>query len=211
MADLFGPAAIEQPRQASAALGTFSGWPFGDLHPRGYGVILADPPWQYRLYSAAGEGKAPQAHYQCMDTDDIAALPVANLAAPNAVLIMWATAPMLDVALNVMTAWGFRFKSAGAWHKRSVTGQADNFGTGYIYRSAMEPWLVGTIGNPEIRAKDVRNLIVAPIREHSRKPDEMRATIERQFHGPYAELFARERAAGWDSWGNQVGKFGDDA
>lgn len=212
--DLFGQDTLAQPRRPSAPLAALPGdWPFGDLHQRAYGVILADPPWRFENFSEAGEEKAPQAHYACMDADDIAALPVDRLAAVDCVLVMWATAPMLDVAFNVMAAWGFTFKTAGAWHKRTATGRHDAFGTGYIYRSAMEPWLVGTKGAPDIRVRDVRNLIVAPIREHSRKPDQMRHNIARQFHGPYAELFARERAPGWDAWGNQVGRFGgtDDA
>ena len=182
-------------------------WPFGDIRPLSAGVILADQPWYFRNRSAAGEAKNAVAHYTCMDIDDIAALPVDQLAAPDCVLIMWATAPMLDVAMNVMAAWRFTFKTAGAWHKRTSTGEHDAFGTGYIYRSAMEPWLLGTIGAPDILARNVRNIITAPVREHSRKPDEMRANIERQFHGPYVELFARETAPGWQSWGNQVGKF----
>ena len=207
--DFLGLDAPAQPRRATPPLAQLPGdWPFSGLQRRAYGVILADPPWRYELYSAAGEDKSPQAHYQCMDADDIAALPVHRLVQLDAVLIMWATAPLLDVALNVMAAWGFAYKTMGAWHKQTATGKHTAFGTGYIYRSAMEPWLLGTVGTPELRAKDVRNLIVAPVREHSRKPDLMRHTIERQFHGPYAELFARERAPGWDSWGNQVDKFG---
>lgn len=205
---LLGLDTPSQPRRASAPLAALPDWPFGALHQRAYGVILADPPWQYELYSEAGEAKSPQAHYACMDADDIAALPVQRLAATDAVLIMWATAPMIDVALNVMAAWGFRYKTMGAWHKLTKTGRHTAFGPGYIYRSAMEPWILGTIGTPECRARDVRNLIAAPVREHSRKPDEMRHTIERQFHGPYAELFARQSAPGWDSWGNEVDKFG---
>ncbi len=206
--DLLGLDAPPAKRRPSAPLAELpGGWPFGELHQRAYGVILADPPWHFENFSAAGEEKNPVAHYACMDVDDIAALPVDKLAAPDSVLVMWATAPMLDVAFNVMAAWGFAFKTAGAWHKRTVTGNHDAFGTGYIYRSAFEPWLVGTKGSPEIRVRDVRNLLVEPVREHSRKPDRMRINIERQFHGPYAELFARERAPGWDAWGNQVGKF----
>lgn len=207
--DLFGQDTLPAPRRPGAPLAELPGdWPFGGLHQRAYGVILADPPWRFENFSAAGEEKNPVAHYPCMDVDDIAALPVDWLAAPDCVLVMWATAPMLDVAFNVLAAWGFTYKTAGAWHKRTVTGRHDQFGPGYIYRSASEPWLVGTKGNPEIRVRDVRNLITAPVRQHSRKPDAMRINIERQFHGPYAELFARETAPGWHSWGNQVGKFG---
>lgn len=81
------------------------------------------------------------------------------------------------------------------------------FGTGYIYRSAAELWLLGVRGQPQERTRRTRNLIIAERREHSRKPDEMTAMLERQFVGPYLELFARERRAGWDAWGNQIDKF----
>jgi N6-adenosine-specific RNA methylase IME4 len=70
-------------------------WPFGDLRPLSFPVILADPPWRFMNFSAAGEKKNPVAHYDCMTTEGIAALPVGQLAAPDAVLFMWATAPML--------------------------------------------------------------------------------------------------------------------
>ncbi|WP_298281154.1 MT-A70 family methyltransferase [Acidocella sp.] len=182
--------------------------PFAALPERQARVILADPPWAFALYSARGEGKAPQHHYGCMPLTAIKALPVAELADPaGCALVMWATAPMLPHAVETMAAWGFAFKSAGAWAKRSRTGAAWHFGTGYCYRSAVEFWLLGTIGKPRQRSRSVRNLIVAPIREHSRKPDQMRADIEALWAGPYVELFAREVAPGWLSWGNETEKF----
>ncbi|ARR53470.1 DNA methyltransferase [Rhizorhabdus wittichii DC-6] len=182
-------------------------WPFGDLRMFGYGAILADPPWYFRNFSAAGEAKNPVAHYACMSTDDIAALPVSHLAAQDCALFMWATAPMLPDAVRLMAAWGFTFKSAGAWAKQSTTGEKWAFGTGYCFRSAAEFYLLGTIGNPPVRSRSIRNLIVAPIREHSRKPDQMHADVEALYDGPYVELFARSTRLGWDCWGNETGKF----
>ncbi|HET6606728.1 MAG TPA: MT-A70 family methyltransferase [Rhodopila sp.] len=171
-------------------------------------VILADPPWMFRNYSAKGEEKNPAAQYDCMSLDEIKALPVQELADPTGcVLVMWATAPMLPQAIETMAAWGFQFKSAGAWAKQSSTGSKWAFGTGYCYRSAAEIWLLGSIGTTKQKARNVRNLIVAPAREHSRKPEQMRADIERMWDGPYIELFARERAAGWMAWGNDINKF----
>jgi len=76
-----------------------------------------------------------------------------------------------------------------------------------VLRSAAEPFLLGTIGHPEYRSRSVRNLIVAPVREHSRKPDAMYEMIEALVEGPYCELFSRTTRPGWDSWGNEVGKF----
>lgn len=182
-------------------------WPFGDLKPLRYGVILSDPPWRFRTYSTAGEGKSPQEHYDCMDTAAIAALPVNQLAAPDCAMFMWATAPMLPHAVNLMEAWGFTYKSAGAWAKRSRTGRARAFGTGYCFRSAAEFYLLGTIGRPRVKSRSIRNLIEAPVREHSRKPDDLHHHAEALFDGPYAELFARERRPGWAAWGNHTEKF----
>lgn len=186
-------------------------WPFADLVPLRYGVILADPPWHFRTYSKKGEGKSPQGHYACMDLDAIKRLPVSYLASRDCALVLWATAPMLPQAIDTMTAWGFRFRSAGAWAKQSKSGRKWQFGTGFIFRSATEFWLYGTIGRPRAYVHDVRNLIAAPVREHSRKPDEMRSNLERLFQGPYCELFARETAAGWESWGDEIGKFEQEA
>lgn len=186
----------------------FAQSPFTALPEGRARVILADPPWYFRNFSAKGEAKNPVAHYACMDLSAIQALPVAELANPaGCALIMWATAPMLPEAIDTLKAWGFEFKSAGAWAKRSSTGTKWAFGTGYCYRSAAEFYLLGTMGRPRQKSKSVRNLIVAPVRENSRKPDEMRADIEALFDGPYVELFARESASGWLSWGNETDKF----
>ena len=176
--------------------------------PKGhYSVISADPPWSFKPYSRKNLEKMPDAHYVCMDLDWIKSLPVASLAAPDCALILWATAPLLDKAFDVMTAWGFEYKSAGAWAKQSKTGKKLAFGTGYLYRSAAEFWLLGTRGKPKSKSKSIRNLILSPVREHSRKPDQMREMIEAQFDGPYLELFSREAAPNWDAFGNQVEKF----
>ncbi len=186
--------------------------PFIALPSQQARVILADPPWYFKNHSEKGEAKNPVAHYDCMELDEIQALPVAELANPNGcALIMWATAPMLPQALDTMLCWGFKYKSAGAWAKQSSTGEKWAFGPGYWYRSAAEFWISGVIGKPRIRSHSVRNLIVAPVREHSRKPDQMRSDVESMFAGPYVELFARETAPGWSSWGNQVGKFDTEA
>jgi N6-adenosine-specific RNA methylase IME4 len=186
-------------------------WPFAGLTPLKYGVILADPPWAFRLFSDKGERKLPQAHYDCMSLADIKALPVGHLAAQDCALVMWATAPMLDVQIEVLRAWGFTFKTAGAWAKQSSTGRSWAFGGGYLYRSAVEFYILATIGRPERQSRSVRNLIVAPVREHSRKPDAMHSDLERLFPGPRCELFARERRPGWDCWGNQADKFEKEA
>jgi N6-adenosine-specific RNA methylase IME4 len=95
----------------------------------------------------------------------------------------------------------------GAWAKQSRTGQAWAFGTGHVLRSAAEFWLIGTVGRPRVLAHDERNLIVAPVREHSRKPDALHGKLERLYGGPRCELFAREAREGWSAWGDETGRF----
>lgn len=180
-------------------------WPFGALEQGAYRVILADPPWSFSLYSEKGETKSPQAHYACMELPAIKALPVGALAHEDGcALVMWATAPMLPQAIETMAAWHFTFKSAGAWAKRSSTGASWAFGTGYCFRSAAEFFLLGTRGKPRQRVRNIRNLIVAPVQAHSRKPDEMHAACETLWDGPRVEMFARRRREGWDAWGNEA-------
>lgn len=184
-------------------------WPFGALPMFHYRAIYADPPWRFENYSAAGEAKNAVQHYGCMDMDAIAALPVGDLAhGDGAALFLWATNPMLPEALQVMRRWGFRYATvAFTWAKRSRTDSAWHMGLGYWTRANTEICLLGVAGRVARRQRDVRELVVAPLREHSRKPDRVRDDIRRLVAGPYVELFARAAAPGWDVWGNQVGKF----
>lgn len=182
---------------------------------RRYGVILADPPWSFENYSAKGHAKSPHAHYRCIDYAELKllrnALALDFICAPDAVLVLWATFPMLPAAFNLMLDWGFGYRTGGAWVKTTAAG-SPAMGTGYIYRSAAEPWLLGARGAPEILDRGIRNAIAtvsaagieAPRREHSRKPDDMYDMIEREFNGPYLELFARRARAGWTVWGDQI-------
>jgi N6-adenosine-specific RNA methylase IME4 len=138
-----------------------------------------------------------------MSLDDIKSLPVADLAADNCVLFLWAINSMLPQAISVMDAWGFVFKTVA----RSPTDNAWHLGLGYWTRQNSEHCLLGTRGKPKRVARDVRELVIAPRREHSRKPDEVAAGIERLVSGPHLELFARQRRPGWDAWGDEVDKF----
>jgi N6-adenosine-specific RNA methylase IME4 len=143
-----------------------------------------------------------------MTLDEIKALPVAELAAPDCLLLLWATQAQLDQALDVMRSWGFAFKSCGAWAKQSPTGASWAFGTGYWLRSAAEFFLIGTRGKPKSESRSERNLIVAPVREHSRKPDQAYEMLERMFPAQRrCELFARHERPGWSQWGAEIQKF----
>lgn len=191
-------------------------WPFNPLTPMKYGAILADPPWAYAMRSDKGYDKSPEAHYSTMPLEQIKALPVDHLAGPDCLLFMWSTWPHLAQAMELMAAWGFVYITGGSWTKRMPLGKPA-FGTGYVLRSSTEPFLVGRLGAPQISSRSERNLIEAAVipngieslrREHSRKPPEMRAMIERLLPRAHcAELFAREPWPGHEVWGNQVEKF----
>ncbi len=181
-------------------------WPFGDLRMFGYGLIMVDPPWKYANYSRKGEHKGAAAQYDCLTVAEISALPVSQLAAPDCALWLWATNPLLDCAFDVIKAWGFAFKTAGHWVKRTRHGKL-GFGTGYVLRGAGEPFLIGTIGAPKF-SRSVRSVIEGLAREHSRKPAEAYQAAEILVPNVCrADLFSRERRPGWDAWGNEVDKF----
>lgn len=174
--------------------------PFTKLMACQAGVVLADPPWSFITYSPKGWRKSAHAHYPCMDLDEILALPVTGLAAPDSVLVLWSTQVHVLHAFAVLDGWGFVFKTLAAWAKQSKSGQRWQFGTGYLLRSAAEFFLIGTRGRPRQLSRSSRNLIVAPVREHSRKPDEIYELIEATWPGPYVELFARYPRTAWSQW-----------
>ena len=203
---------------------------FINLRPvGGFGLIMADPAWRYDMRSEKGYGKAPEAHYQTMPTEEIAAMPVEVLAAPDCLLWLWAVNPKLPDALAVMAAWGFTFKTAGTWVKRTTRGK-DAFGTGYVLRSSNEPFLLGTRGAPRT-TKATRSTIPTyddgfhslaeggdwpagsitiegKLREHSRKPDAAYQAAEGLMpEARRLELFSRQARSGWTVWGNETAKF----
>jgi N6-adenosine-specific RNA methylase IME4 len=192
----------------SPAISKIRDWPFGDIEPCGFELILADPPWRFRTWNETNQKKSASRHYSLMMAADIRALPVRELAAKDCALVLWAVQAMVPQALDVMKAWGFAFKSMGAWAKLSKTGRRYAFGTGYIYRSAAEFYILGTIGKPKVAARNVRNLIVEPVRSHSQKPDRMHYDLEQLFpNARKIELFGRQNRKGWTVWGDQSDKF----
>jgi N6-adenosine-specific RNA methylase IME4 len=141
-----------------------------------------------------------------MPTSAICALPVAELAAPDALLFLWVTYPMLKEALAVIEAWGFTYKSvAFTWCKLNPSGKGYHFGLGYWTRGNPEICLLATKGHPRRQSRTVPNLVTSLRREHSRKPDEVRERIVALCGDlPRVELFAREKTPGWSAWGNEV-------
>lgn len=171
-----------------------------------YSIIYADPPWPFRVWSPKGAGRSPEHHYPTMRIEDICALPVADIAAKDSALFLWVTFPTLDRAFEVIRAWGFTYKAvAFCWVKRNKKSPGWFTGMGRWTRANAEICLLATRGSPRRIAADVRQIIDTPIEAHSKKPDEARARIERLMGDlPRIELFARQKAPGWDVWGNEV-------
>jgi N6-adenosine-specific RNA methylase IME4 len=192
-------------------------WPFGDLERGKYGAILADPPWSFEVWSGKGTARSAENHYSTMTMSQISRLPVDEIAADNCALFMWCCWPSMPDALRILQAWGFAYKTcAFSWMKadpyRLFADDATPFaGMGYWTRANTEPCLLATRGKPKRLNADVRQGIIAPRREHSRKPDGIHERIQRLVAGPYCELFARQRRPGWDVWGNQTDKFAEAA
>lgn len=162
-----------------------------------FGVILADPEWQFETYSDLGMDRAPDNHYPTSPLEAIKARDIGSLAADDAVLFLWATVPMLPQALEVMAAWGFAYKSHAIWLK-------DVAGTGYWFRNQHEILLVGTRGNIPAPAMgdQFRSALAWPVGEHSAKPPFAHEIAEAYFPSlPKIELNARTARGGWARWG----------
>lgn len=173
-----------------------------------YGTIYADPPWKL---SGGKNGKggwsktaSPDAHYPLMRLEEIASLPVQMLAAENSHLWLWVPNSMLPEGLTIMKQWGFRYINHICWIKPG------RIGLGQYIRNTHELCLFGARGKiPYARTAagkrvQIRSSFSSPRGHHSQKPAEVREMIQKISPGPYLELFARERAPGWDAWGNEV-------
>jgi N6-adenosine-specific RNA methylase IME4 len=152
-----------------------------------------------------GSGVAEN-HYPTMRTGDICALPVAEIAAADCALFLWATFPMLPEALRVISAWGFTYKTVSfLWIKTNKRAGTWFYGMGFWTRSNAEICLLATRGRPERRSKNIHQLIISPVEGHSKKPDIVRDKILALMGDiPRIELFARQRAPGWDAWGDEI-------
>lgn len=169
-----------------------------------YRVIYADPPWQYGDNRAGLEGLSQTAaadHYPTMSVAELSTLDVRSLAADDAVLFCWATFPLLPDALEVVRAWGFKYKTAFVWSK----GRS-NFG--HYHTADAELLLVCTRGSgvPDTDKRERQVQSIERTGRHSEKPEEFRQLIDRLYtHGKRIELFRRgEPPAGWEVWGNEA-------
>ena len=181
-----------------------------------YGAVLIDPPWGFQCWDGKDKRVASRGSvtpYDTMEVSDIASLPIAAQAAENCALFCWVVWPTLPEALRVIESWGFKYKTcAFAWLKADpyrlwALEEDVRMGLGYWTRANSEVCLLATRGKPTRKSKAVRQGIIEPIRQHSRKPDCVYSRIEALVEGPYLEVFARQRWPGWDSWGNEVDKF----
>jgi N6-adenosine-specific RNA methylase IME4 len=179
------------------------------LFPRGpFGLILTDPPWAFETYSGpAVPQRAPSQHYRTLSINRLAALPVGQVAARDCVLLMWTYGAMLEQSLALGVRWVSSSKPSPSPGKLTRSGKRV-FGLGHWSRQQEEFVLLFTCGHPKPLSRSVRQAIDAPVREHSRKPDEIYERAEALARGPYLEMFARQRRRGWSAWGNQVDRFG---
>ncbi len=192
-------------------------WPFANLQPFSYDICELDPPWHYQLRSAKGEAKSPQAHYATMPLADIAAMPVGDLIAPGGMVILWCTWPLVAAGahVEVLKGYGLRPVTGGGWAKRTASDKL-RWGPGYIARSLHEPYIIGTLPGSDWSGASFPNLVETLesvsvdglAREHSRKPDEFYALVEKAWpEARRVSLFSRQSRSGWSTWGNEATKF----
>lgn len=190
-------------------------------------IILIDVPWSFRVWSReTGNGRSASSHYETQDLETTWAYPVGQLAADNCALFMWCVWPRIFDAKMLFDAWGFEYKTlAWEWLKLNklwrrlftpIMPMVDEgwlerlffFGMGYYFRANVEPCLLAVRGRMPISTRSERNILIAPIRGHSQKPDEQYAKIERAYpaskYPNRVELFARQAWPGWVALGNEI-------
>lgn len=196
-----------------------------DLPQGHFKALVVDPPWNFKSRTALQmqnwhSRRDAEKHYSVMTLDDIKKMPISKIAAKDAHLFLWVTGPCLKQGFEVLDAWGFKYSSvAFTWIKLKKshnprqlrvlpTAEMDlHVGLGLTTRKNAEFVLLGRRGNARRIAKNIREVILAPVREHSRKPDEMYDRVRRYCDGPYIEVFSREQREGWTTWGDEAGKF----
>lgn len=191
----------------------YKGVPLEHLPQGHYQTIYADPPWGFLTRSKGNvesiPQRAPELHYEPMTLIDLKALPVASVAAKDAILHMWVVSSHVEIAIALGASWGFKFKSLGQTWVKTQKGdpEAPKMGMGFWFRQEAEISLVFTRGSPKRASAGVRQAILEPAREHSRKPDLAIERVEALTAGPYLEMFSRSGREGWDSWGAEADKF----
>jgi len=177
-----------------------------------YQIIYADPPWEYKQSGSKtnSRGMAKQ-HYSTMSTTDICSLPVQRIKTDDAVCFMWATFPNIKEALQVMSAWGFEYKTAAfVWVKTNKKSDSLFWGMGAYTRANAEVCLLGiskgTKASEIVKSHGVHQIIMDKIGRHSQKPQVVRDKIADLLGDKchQIELFARQEVNSWDCWGDEV-------
>ena len=176
--------------------------PFPD---KKYQIIYADPPWSYRDKGLRGN-RGAGCKYPTQSLDWLKQLPVTEITDENCVLFLWVTMPQLPICFELISHWGFEYKTvAFTWVKRNKKVGSWFWGMGNWTRSNAELCLLATKGKPRRIAANVHSVVDTAIEGHSKKPDEVRRRIVRLIGDvPRIELFAREITEEWDVWGNEV-------
>lgn len=170
-----------------------------DLHDlvsqgKTFGTLYIDPPWPYQNQSTRA---ATSNHYDILSIDDIAALPLSDLAAEKSHLHLWTTNAFLVDAIELLAGWGFEFKSTFVWAKSQL-------GIGNYWRCSHEIMLLGVKGKLTFPPTNIPSWLEEPRTKHSSKPDTIRALIEQVSPPPRIEFFARQMCPGWIAWGNEI-------
>ena len=168
-----------------------------------YEILYADPPWAYKDKNIPS---GAEKQYPTMSLDQMSEIPISRLAAPNAVLFMWATWPLLTDALELIRDWGFEYKNCGfLWAKLNKVQRTPFLGLGHWTRGNTEPCLFATRGKPHRIDAGVEQLVLDPIQRHSQKPAEVgNRILDLMGNLPAVELFAREQVKNWDGFGNEL-------
>jgi N6-adenosine-specific RNA methylase IME4 len=173
-----------------------------------YSTIVADPPWDYGSTFTpknAGEEwqKGAECPYSMMGPDEVAAVPVRDLAATDAHLYLWVTNRFMEQGHVIARAWGFKPKTILTWGKVQSDG-SPSMKVGHWFRSATEHVIFATRGSlPRKSTEAISTLMLWPrIAAHSVKPAAFGDLVEQVSPGPYVELFARQPRLGWDHWGH---------
>lgn len=164
-----------------------------------YDVLYSDPPWNYDNKRTGGSLKSGAASkYSTMTVDEICTINIPS--AKNSVLFLWVTVPMLQEGLQVMNAWGYKYKTTITWMK---TGR---LGLGFWFRGNTEFLLFGVKGKVKAFRTNIPNVIQHPVLNHSEKPEVFRELIEKTTpHMPRKlEMFARKKSENWHVWGDEV-------
>jgi N6-adenosine-specific RNA methylase IME4 len=170
-------------------------------------TILGDPAWPWSGHLGNGMSRADH-HFGLSTLDEIKSLPVASLAADDCALLLWCTGPHIAIGshVEVIRAWGFKPSTiAFVWVKQNRSdGRVRTRGQGCWTTANAEVCFIATKGSPTRLAFDVHQVVLAPVGQHSEKPEEVRRRIERLFPGPYLELYGRKPVPGWTVWGNEI-------